>query len=398
MWRWIVFLAAIGVIVVIGFSMVENTGGSIQASAVVIEANASTEGFARATTPLDWEFPRNFGPHTDYQTEWWYYTGNFATADDRQFGFQFTVFRRGIVPPVTGDAQVGEGEWRSNDLYMAHFAVTDVAGNRFFHEERFSREGANLAGATVDPAYRVWLEDWQVVALNDDATLTRITAQMQPAINNGVTVGIDFTLDQLRPPALQGDMGLSQKSGEVGNASHYYSLTRLATTGTIRIGDETFDITGYAWKDHEFGTSALGANALGWDWFGLHFDDDRELMVGQIRLTDGGRDPYFGGLMVFPDGTFRYLPAESFTITHTGTWQSPHTGAVYPAGWTITLAGEAIGEADDLTFTATPQIADQELHGGGIAYYEGSVRIEGDVTGFGYVELTGYADSMTGRF
>ncbi|MCS7070341.1 MAG: hypothetical protein NZM00_02475, partial [Anaerolinea sp.] len=305
------------------------------------------------------------------------------------------IFRRGLVPP--SEAAIESGEWRSDQLYMAHFAVTDVQGNRFFHEERFSRGGADLAGAESEPRYRVWLEDWQVIALDDAAVNTRITAQMRNDDDQPV-VAIDFTLTQLKPPALQGEDGLSQKSGEAGNASHYYSLTRLATSGTIAIGDETFPVQGFAWKDHEFGTSALGPDALGWDWFGLQFDDNRELMIGQIRLMGGGREPAFGGLLVNPDGSTIYLPSSAFTIEATSTWRSPHTGAIYPASWTITVSGAAIGTESDLVFTATPLIPDQELHGGGIAYYEGAVRLEGDVTGFGYVELTGYADSMTGRF
>ncbi len=375
-------------IVVFGFSLIEVSGGSdVTASAVLIDTSGDTSGFERAIEPLDWQFPRDFGAHPAFQTEWWYYTGNVQTEDGRRFGYQFTIFRRAIAPP--NETASSGSEWRSDQLYMAHFGLSDVAGERFFHEERFSRGGADLAGATVDPVYRVWLEDWQVIALDASAETTRITARMAGG------AALDLTLQQIKPPALQGENGLSAKSGEVGNASYYYSLTRLATEGTITIGDEVFTVAGATWKDHEFGTSALGASALGWDWFGLQFDDNRELMVGQIRLADGGRDPNFGGLLVYPDGSTRYLPSEAFTIESVNTWTSPHTGAVYPSGWTITVD---TGEAEPLRLTLTPQMLDQELHGGGIAYWEGTVRIEGDVTGYGYAELTGYVDAMTGRF
>lgn len=395
MWRWLVILAVIAAVAAIGISMVDSSGGDqVTASAVLGAVDDSSAGFARATEPLAWEFPLDFGAHPEYQTEWWYYTGNLTDEGGRRFGFQFTIFRRAIVPPSTAANE--PGEWRADQLYMAHFAVTDVQGNRFYHDERFSRGGAGLAGAEADPRYRIWLEDWQVIAVDDAAQQTRITAQMRA--DDDRVVAIDFTLDQLKPPALQGDAGLSQKSGEAGNASHYYTLSRLATSGTITIADQTFTVTGFAWKDHEFGTSALGGNALGWDWFGLQFDDNRELMIGQIRLVDGGREPNFGGLLINADGSTVYLPASSFTIEPTATWESPHTGAVYPAGWNITVSGAAIGAERDLVFTAAPLIADQELHGGGIAYYEGAVRLEGDVTGFGYAELTGYTDAMTGRF
>ncbi|MDX2136549.1 MAG: lipocalin-like domain-containing protein [Chloroflexota bacterium] len=385
MWRFVVLGALVLAVVLFGFSLIDaSSGGEVEASAVIV-GSADPTGFTRAFEPLDWDFPRNFGAHPDYQTEWWYYTGNVTTADGRRFGYQFTIFRRGLLP---GEVTTGS-EWRTNQLYMAHFTVSDIEGGRFYHEERFSRGSADLAGAaTGEMPYRVWLEDWEVRAVNTDASLTQIVAA-------GDGYAVDVTLEQLKPPALQGDGGLSSKSAEAGNASHYYSLTRLATSGTFTIGDETFTVSGYSWKDHEFSTSALGTNALGWDWFGLQFDDNRELMVGQIRLLDGGRDPNFGGLLVYPDGTTEYLPAEQFTIESTATWTSPHTGAVYPAGWVITAQPQ---QSAAFTITVTPQMSDQELHGGGIAYYEGSVIISGDASGFGYAELTGYVDAMTGRF
>ncbi len=385
MWRLFIAGVIILGVVIFGFSLIDSSAGSeVGASALIVDTGGDTSGYARALEPLDWQFPRDFGAHPDYQTEWWYYTGNLSDQSGRRFGYQFTVFRRAITPT----SAVGGSEWRSNQLYMAHFAVTDVAGERFYHDERFSRGSAGLAGAESDPTYRVWLEGWQVIGTNADATQTRITAATEH-------VALDLMLEQVNAPALQGDRGLSAKSAEPGNASHYYSLTDLISTGTLTIDGETFTVSGTTWKDHEFSTSALGGNARGWDWFGLQFDDNRELMVGQIRLTDSGRDPYFGGLLVNADGSTIYLPADAFAIEATATWTSPHTGATYPAGWRITVTPPG---GEPFTFTATPQIADQELHGGGIAYWEGTVRLEGAVTGYGYAELTGYADSMTGRF
>lgn len=389
--RWFLILGFALAVVVFGFSLISSeTSSTVQANTVLIDTRGDSSGFARAMEPLDWEFPRNFGPHYDYQTEWWYYTGNVVTADGRRFGYQFTVFRRGLSP----EAPQVDSEWRTNQLYMAHFTVSDIGGGAFYHEERYSRGSAALAGAQSAP-YRVWLEDWQVMAQDPAADITVITAAMRD-----YPVSIEMTLDQLKPPALQGDDGLSAKSAEPGNASHYYTLSRLATTGTITIDGEQFAVTGASWKDHEFSTSALGPNALGWDWFGLHFDDNREMMIGQIRLIDGGRDPYFGGLLIEADGNTRYLPSDTFTIEATDTWLSPHTGAEYPSGWDIVVNVPASNDrpAETLRFALIPQMRDQELHGGGIAYWEGSVRIEGDVTGFGYAELTGYADTMTGRF
>lgn len=388
--RWIILGIIALLIVIFGFSLVDvaSLGNDVSANAIMI-GNMDADGATRAIDPREWSFPVDYGAHPDFQTEWWYYTGNLETENGERFGYQFTIFRRAIN--LTSDTQptpTTPSLWRSDQLYMAHFAVTDVARNSFYHEERFSRDGANLAGAQVDPQYRIWLEDWQILGTNAEATQRSITAQM----GNGAS--IDFQLEMLKAPALQGDNGLSAKSGDIGNASYYYSLSRLATTGTITIADQVYQVDGFSWMDHEFSTSALGTDALGWDWFGLQFDDDREMMVGQIRLVDGGKDPYFGGLLINPDGTTQVLPAESITIESTATWESPHTGAVYPAGWNISVnLGDEV-----INFTATPQIADQELHGGDIAYWEGTVRLTGDVTGYGYAELTGYVAAMTGRF
>jgi predicted secreted hydrolase len=385
MWRWVIVGVIVLVIVIGGFSLLEgSSGGDVSASAVLPAPSTDLAGYDRAIEPYDWRFPQDFGAHPTFQTEWWYYTGNLADEDGRRFGYQFTIFRRAVTPEsVTTDS-----EWRSNQLYMAHFTVSDIQDQQFFHEQRFSREGAGLAGATCEPRCHVWLQDWSAEAQNDEATLTRIQAA-------GENFAVDFLLEQIKPPALQGDEGLSAKSEAIGNASYYYSLTRMPTTGAITINGDTFTVEGATWKDHEFSTSALGTNALGWDWFGLQLDDNRELMLGQIRLTDGGRDPYFGGILVYPDGTTRYLPANSFTIEATTTWTSPHTGATYPAGWVISID---IGESDPLSIAVTPLAPDQELYGGGIAYWEGAVAISGDASGYGYAELTGYADSLTGRF
>ncbi|MBW4437255.1 MAG: hypothetical protein KME04_08980 [Pleurocapsa minor GSE-CHR-MK-17-07R] len=390
MWRWGV-LGIIGLVIVIGgFSLLDTSGnGAASASAVLPAPAADISGFDRAVEPWAWQFPADYAAHDGFQTEWWYYTGNLVSDDGRRFGFQFTVFRRAITPPDASAADASaDSEWRSNQLYMAHFAVSDIGGGQFYHSERFSRGGAGLAGATCEPVCRVWLQDWEVLAQDADSLITRLSA-------DAGDFALNLTLEQVKPPALQGVDGLSAKSEEEGNASYYYSLTRLPSEGTVRIGDETFTVTGNSWKDHEFSTSALGANALGWDWFGLQLDDNRELMVGQIRLTDGGRDPYFGGLLVNADGTTEYLPAESFTITPSGeTWISPHTGAEYPAGWEIAIQPQG----EPITLTLTPLLADQELNGGGIAYWEGAVQITGSATGYGYAELTGYVDAMTGRF
>ncbi len=383
-WRLIGILLGLLLTVIFGLSLIEEApgGAALSAYTQLEAAPEAIEGYARAIAPWDWQFPRDHGPHPDFQTEWWYYTGNLAAADGRRFGYQFTIFRRAISPVQP----ISDSEFRTNDIYMAHFTISDIAQQAFYHDVRFSRGGAGLAGAVVEPSYRVWLENWQVAAENADATRQRISADA-----DGFALNVQ--LKQVKPAALQGDKGLSPKSDEIGNASYYYSLTRLITEGSIRIGNETFALSGNSWMDHEFSTSALGADAQGWDWFGLIFDNGSEAMLGQIRLGDGGLEPVFGGLLVYPDGSTRYLSSGDFVIQTTATWVSPHTDAAYPAGWEIDILG-----GDGFSFSVTPLQADQELHGTGIEYWEGAVSIAGDVSGYGYVELTGYVGSMGNRF
>ena len=384
MWK-VVLLGVLGLaMVVFGLSLIDaGGGGKVRVSAQLLNIPTDIAGFARAEGPYAWQFPADFGPHPAFQTEWWYYTGNLADRTGRRFGYQFTIFRRAITP----EAVDSDSEWRTNQIYMAHFTVTDVEADRFYQQQRLSRGAAGLAGATSDPRYHVWLEDWEAVALDDEAVRTHLTAAAE-------AVAIDLVLEQVRPPALQGEGGLSRKSDEPGNASYYYSLTRLLTVGTITVGGTAYAVSGTTWMDHEFSTGALGDDAQGWDWFGLHLDDGRDLMLGRIRRVGGGHDPAFGGLLAWAEGRTRQLRADDFTIDVTDTWASPHTGAVYPAGWHIHVDG---GEGGPLDLTLTPLVADQELREA-IAYWEGAVHITGETTGYGYAELTGYAGTMNGRF
>ena len=387
MWRFIGLGIVIIIVAGLGFSLIDVSTGEISADVVIEFPETDTSQFAQAIDPWDWQFPRDHGAHPKFQTEWWYYTGNLADEDGRRFGFQFTVFRRAIQPLTIAS----DSEWRSRQVYMAHFTVSDPDNENFYHSERYSRGGAGLAGAEGEPTYRVWLEDWEVMATNEDATQLKMNATTQD-------VAIDFTLEQTKPPAFQGENGLSSKSAEVGNASYYYSLTRLLTEGTLTIDDMRYEVTGLTWMDHEFSTSALGADAQGWDWFGLIFDEGYELMVGQIRNIDDSHSPIFGGLLVYPDGNTLYLPADTFTIEAINTWRSPHTDAVYPSGWTITIDGARLDQNNDIELRVIPLAEDQELNTGDIAYWEGAVQVEGSFNGYGYAELTGYTDAMTGRF
>jgi predicted secreted hydrolase len=343
---------------------------------------AGVNGFARAYEPRPFEFPRDHGPHPEFQTEWWYYTGNLETAGGQAFGFQLTFFRRGLTPGIVQRAS----SWGTNQVYLAHFALTDVTQGHFAATERFSRGAAGLAGAQADP-YRVWLENWGVEAI--DAERVHLHA------SDGDRA-LDLTLTPEKPPVAHGDQGLSPKSATPGNASYYYSLPRLATQGSISRGDERLQVQGSAWMDHEYSTSALAPDQVGWDWFSLQLDDGWDLMYFQLRRADGSIEPVSSGSLVAPDGSVTPVQRDDITLEVLNTWNSPHSGARYPARWRVRLPSAG------LDVIVEPLLADQELNVS-FVYWEGAVRITGThadtpLTGRGYVELTGYAHTMQGEF
>ena len=340
-------------------------------------------GFARALTPGAIEFPRDLGPHDDFQTEWWYYTGNLEGADGRLFGYQFTIFRRALTPDA---APVDDASpWRANQVYLAHFALSDIANGDFYAYERFSRGAAGLAGAQASP-YRVWLEDWQVAEIAPGRTRIQAVAD---------EVALDIVLTETLPPVLHGDRGLSVKGAEPGNASYYYSIVRQQVSGSVTVRGARVPVTGLSWKDHEYSTSALSPGAVGWDWFSLQLDNGTGLMFFQIRRDDGTLEPASSGSFILADGTVRHLDRAGWELEVLDTWTSPTSGAVYPAGWRIAIP--AIG----LELRGAPLMANQELNLTTV-YWEGAVEFRGalngaPVTARGYIEMTGYAGSMDGR-
>ncbi len=350
---------------------------NISAEITSLQANDSIAGYARADHVRSFQLPQDHGPHPDFQTEWWYYTGNLDTADGRHFGYQLTFFRRAIASTTT----VRNSDWATNQVYFAHFALSDIRNITHFATERFSRGAAGLAGASGDP-YHVWLENWEVTSLDADGSRVQLKAEDSGRV-------INLTLDAAKPLVLQGDHGLSQKSEGVGNASYYVSYTRLATEGSITTNGETVSVKGLSWMDHEFSTTELGANAVGWDWFSIQLSDQRELMLFQIRQKDGSIDPLASGTLVEPDGSTKNLKREQFNVRVLSTWKSSRSGATYPSRWEVTIPSA------DIQLTLEPYMADQEMNLS-LVYWEGAVKIGGrsngaSVNGSGYVELTGYA-------
>lgn len=355
--------------------------------AAALAGSGSTEGFARAEKAREFSFPGDHGAHSGFRTEWWYVTGNLTAGDGRAFGYQLTFFRNALAP-VTAPATsppAGASHWRTDHVWMAHLAISDERGRRFRFAERFAREALDLAGAKDGLDIR--LRDWRLVG-SDPGFPARLVAEEATA---GGRMALDLQLDSARPPVLQGEAGLSRKGTEPGNASYYYSMTRLDTRGALTLDGERFEVSGLSWLDREWSTSALGPELVGWDWFALQLDDGRDLMFYRLRRRDGSSDSQSAGSIVAPDGTTSTLSRADVSLEPLSFFESTDGATRYPARWRLRVSSE------DLDVILTPRVADQELRVT-VRYWEGAVRIEGTrrgaaVGGSGFVEMTGYRAS-----
>ena len=231
----------------------------------------------------------------------------------------------------------------------------------------------------------MWNEGWRVSL---EGATHRLRAREAPA-----GFGIDLQLTPAKPAVAHGADGYSRKGAQPGNASHYYSLTRLETRGQVVVDGRAVEVEGLSWMDHEFGTSFLEPSQQGWDWFSLQFDDRTELMVYVLRRRDGSVDPHSAGTLVDAQGRTTGLDAREFRLVPGRMWSSPASGADYPVEWRIEVP------AAGLMLTVRAAVDNQELRTGestGVTYWEGVVTATGTragrpLQGRGYLEMTGYA-------
>jgi predicted secreted hydrolase len=325
-----------------------------------------------------YEFPRDHFNHPDYQTEWWYTTGNLTASDGHHYGFELTFFRQGV------DRDPGKKEtWDIQDLYLAHLALSDLDGGKFYHTERTNRAGPGLAG--IDEKHQhIWNDNWEIRWEGDEEVL-RVADE---------TFSLSLSLHSEKPPVIHGVNGVSKNAVGEGRASHYTSFTRLLTRGTIEMASKSISVRGTSWMDHEFFTNSMDAEQVGWDWLSLQLEDNTELMLYQFRRNDGSADPFSSGTYVDAQGKLVHLTATDFRLVQSGeTWTSYVTGAKYPVAWNVEIP--KLG----LKLAVTTRLKSQELAGGSKispSYWEGAISIGGArygarVRGVGYLEMTGYA-------
>ncbi len=342
--------------------------------------STDTGGFSRVESPRDLTFPPDHGPHPDMQIEWWYTTSNLESAEGHRYGVEVTFFRFGL--PKSTPSIERQSAWATDDLFMAHFALTDVRRKKFHSFERFSRNSLGLAGAEAEP-WRVWNETWSLTAQSGGPLPFPLTLRAD-GDHDGEKISVELQLDGLEPPLLQGDRGYSRKGPEPGNASHYYSYPRLEASGSIEVGGVTTPVEGLAWFDHEWSTSVLSEGLAGWDWFALQFEDGTELMVYEMRRDDGTSSPFSVGVWIDGESVHR-LSCDHFQLTVLDSWRSSITGIEYPSRWKIEVPSHA------LSVEVVPVLADQELRLSTL-YWEGAVDVSGSRNGWGYVELVGYGE------
>jgi predicted secreted hydrolase len=336
---------------------------------------AQAADYKLALPGYHYQFPRDHFDHPEYQTEWWYCTGNLKSADGHRFGFELTFFRQAIA------RDADQSTWHIHDLYLAHLALSDLDGHRFYHDERLNRSGPGIAGIDQSTG-TIWNGNWQVHLTEARQALRGVSENFE----------IQLNLIPAKPPVIHGRDGISQKAAGAGHASHYISFSRLLTSGSIELNGTRYTVEGTSWMDHEFFSEPVDTNQRGWDWLSLQLDDNTEVMLYRLRHKDGSVDPYSSGSYIDAQGHCIFLTSADFTLTPAGrTWTSAKTKGTYPIQWHIAIPKLGLG-MDIATL-----LASQELPGGiGPSYWEGAIVIagrgrSGPFQGVGYLEMTGYA-------
>jgi predicted secreted hydrolase len=339
--------------------------------------------FSQALPGYTYEFPEDLYSHDDFRIEWWYYTGNLEeVGTTRSFGYQLTFFR---VALDTIGSNPNPSKWKVGHIYFAHMTLTDIEGEKFHYFERINRKGIGNAGADSERLL-VWNEGWSLEGKGEEHLLE--------AVDSGT--GIKLQLAPEKELVIHGQDGISQKGKEVGNASHYFSYTRMKTSGTVFVDGKNYKVFGTSWMDHEYSSNQLNNELSGWDWFSLKLDDQTELMIYQLRRKSGDIDSFSSGTFVSSDGVSRHIKRDEFIVESSSQWRSKKSGITYPAGWQVNLP--SLG----MKLSISPDLNDQELYdlrSISASYWEGSVSVEGTIRGKlikgkGYVELVGYGKAL----
>jgi len=365
-----VFVCCFIVLLITGYQLLIPEGRQDENPVDIMSALSEDDDqacFSQVTRNRTFKFPEDFGAHPDFRTEWWYYTGNLDDETGHHYGYQLTIFRRALACKETYTSK-----WGTNQIFFAHFAVTDVQNKTFNFFQKLSRGSTGLSGAEPDP-YHVWIENWDITGDGGHVFLKAYDGN----------TGIELSLVPVKQILLQGDLGYSQKSSGEGRASYYFSQTRLKTTGSITVNNKKVRVSGLSWFDKEWSTKALAAGDAGWDWFSLQLET-MDITISNGRKKDGSKSSYSYGSVSLEDGSVVILKSNDFNISVLKHWKSPETGKSYPSSWNVAIPSL------QLNLSVIPYLNHQE-HTGQFIYWEGAVKVDGkNHSGHGYVEMTGY--------
>lgn len=348
------------------------------------DVGKTADGFSLPQSGHAFSFPRDHGSHNDFKIEWWYITGHLFGDDGRRFGFQATFFRSAGLATNSTQANPTFG---TDKLFLAHMALLDVKTGKFIHQQRLNRDGWDAFSATNE--LNVRNGNWSLRMTDTN----RETMALRGSF--GGDAALELELQPRKNLVVFGQNSVSRKAADPTAASYYLTFPRLAATGAVKINSQTNRVSGEAWMDHEISSSQLGDGQAGWDWCCLQFKDGREIMAYRMRRADGSQDEFSTLAWVATNGVITHLPSAEFKMETVETWKSPVTGAMYPVSIKLKTRDPQSGQP--VNFLLEPLAENQELAGGGIAYWEGGCRIRNDAgkeIGSAFLELTGYAGNL----
>jgi predicted secreted hydrolase len=375
----IVIVIVITAILAVYFIYNEKTEKTDDTSiSITSEMSENVNGYAKADKSRKFKFPEDYGSNNDYKLEWWYFTGNLNSKEGNKFGYQFTIFRNALSP----DSNKIQSGFSSNQLYFAHFTISDISNNQFYYDEQYARGIKGVGSASYNPL-EIRVNDWTIKGnYNQDYSKPDFFLNAVSSFGNS----IDLRLIPFKDVVLHGDSGLSKKSNEPANASYYYSITRLLTKGKIKVNDKDYEVDGLSWFDREWSSGSLSKNQVGWDWFSIQLSDGTDIMFFKLRDKSGNTD-FAKGTIIYPFSGSKNLGSEDVKI-RTINYFKTKDGVKYPSEWELEIPNESI------KLKIKTQIPDQELKLA-VRYYEGSINISGSyknnpISGNGYIEMTGY--------
>lgn len=318
-------------------------------------------------------FPFDHGIHPDVPMEIWEFTGQMNTPDGHRYGFLLSFTRLGLQP----EQPERPSAWATRDVYRGLFAFLDASNGHYRASERFARAALGMSG--YDPVSGlVWLDDWKLrVPLGETTSFTL------QADADGTQ--LNLRLEARKPAVVPAGQSFPAAAG---GRLRAYLLSRMAISGTVRLGEHRHKVTGEAWLSRSWGKLAPPGGQLVLNRYQLQLDNGRELLLFQLRRKDGSAPPVSSGLLIESDGRAVPISGNDVRLEPATYWSNP-SGVLYPVGWIVRLPKL---EAE---LRLSPLVEDQEIVRS-VRAWSGAVSVSGTgprgkaLSGRGFVELAGY--------